>query len=136
MILSNQNSLSLNQAITGASVASDYIIDLGDRHDGAFDFAWNKIPFISQVTADIPGATALSVTLQCSDTVTGGALVSPAQIGTYSFDGVTAGSRARIHSLPYGALKRYLACSYTANGTVTAGGTVTTGFTTGNEENP
>jgi hypothetical protein len=131
-IMSKQNSLSFNQAITGASVVSENIIDLGPTMDGVFDKAWNGISFLAQVTAPITGATALSVVLQGSDAES---FSAPVTIATLPFSGVTAGSRAALRELPYGVRRRYLRATYTATGTPTAG-TVTAGFTTGNEETP
>ncbi|MDR2209358.1 MAG: hypothetical protein LBE22_10370 [Azoarcus sp.] len=132
-IMSKQNSLSYNQTIAAATVTSENIIDLGSTLDGTFDKAWNGIPFLAQVTANIIGATGMNLVLQTSDTE---AFTTPVTVATIPFNGVTAGSRAIYRELPYGVTKRYLRAQYTATGGTPTAGTVTAGFTTGNEEIP
>jgi hypothetical protein len=135
MLLSVQNLLSDLQDISAgaaSSTTSTNVIDLGGDIPG-LDRAWGGLSFLAQITAAVPGATALNLVLQTADNE---AFSSPTTVATIPFSGVAAGDRAIIRQLPYGIKQRYLRAQYVATGTVTAGGKVTCGFTFGNDEFP
>jgi len=140
MILSAEQLLSDQQAITGTAVSTN-VINLGTPGTpvgGAAALSQdigkgNKIPFVIQVTEAFNNLTSLTIAIETGATTSLGTVVVSK---TYALAAInSAGTQFSIDVVPNDVSEKYLGVRYTVSGSSPSAGAVTAGVTMGNQTN-